>query len=234
MSPSSPLRIGVDLAPPAPLCFGVPGTPEFKGFEVELLHALSIRLERPPSFEVSLWTELLDRLESGHIDLVCTAATITPERERRFLFSTPYLRTQLVLICRRDRIVTELARFDGRVAVRPGTPAETYATRHGARLSTMHLNEEIYRALEEGSADAVIDDLPIGAWFAAQSPALHVGARLAGTDALYGLVCARDAVALKHGLDAALGAMFRDGTYAELYDTWLAPVVGRACDVTDW
>ena len=41
--PRSALRVGVDAAPPPPLCYGVPGDPEFKGFEVDLMHALAER-----------------------------------------------------------------------------------------------------------------------------------------------------------------------------------------------
>lgn len=227
-----PLRIGVDAAPPGPLCLGVPGEVTFAGFEVDLMHALGDRLGRPVVFDALRWTELLAKLDTADLDLVCTAATITPERARRFLFSTPYLRTQLALICRRDHVVTGLEGGSVRVAVRPGTPAEAYATRHRAEASTFHMNTEIYHALEEGSVDAVIDDLPIGAWFAAQSASLHMGARLPGTDALYGLVLARDNQPLKGAIDAALQTLFQDGTYARLYDAWLVSLVGRACDIT--
>ena len=227
-----PLRVGVDSAPPPPMCFGVPGSPEFRGFEVDLVNTLAARLQRPLHCEASLWVDLLERLTSGDLDVVCTAATITPERERRFRFSRPYLRTQLALMCRRDRPVSTLSGFAGRLGVRPGTPAEAYGVSHAPALSRFHFNTEVYQALEERSIDAVVDDLPIGAWFAAQSPMLRVGAPLDGTDAVYALVLSKEAAALKLAVDAALGAMFDDGTYARLYDAWLTAVVGDACDVT--
>lgn len=229
---SPPLRVGVDAAPPPPLCFGLPGDPDFKGFEVDLMRTLADRLQRRLTFEASLWTDLLDRLETSRLDLVCTAATITPERERRFLFSAPYLRTELAVICRRREAVVSLAGFDGRVGVRAGTPAEAYAAARDVEVSRFHFNEEVYRALEDRALDAVVDDLPIGAWFAAQSPALRVGAPLDGTDARYGLVLARDAAALKAAVDAAIGSAVEDGEYASLYNRWLSELVGGACDIT--
>jgi ABC-type amino acid transport substrate-binding protein len=230
-TPLSALRVGVDAAPPSPLCYGVPGDPEFKGFEVDLMHALAERLERPLTFHASLWTELLDRLQAGQLDLICTAATITPERERQFLFSAPYLRTRLAVISRRDEAVVGLTGFSGRVGVREGTPAETHATNCGLQPVRFHFNDEVYLALEEGTLDAVVDDLPIGAWFARQAAALQL-ASLDGTDAQYGLVIRRDAPELKAALDRAMRSVIIEGTYSRLYERWLKALVGDACDVT--
>jgi polar amino acid transport system substrate-binding protein len=230
-TPLSALRVGVDAAPPPPLCYGVPGDPEFKGFEVDLMHALAEQLERPLTFHASLWTELLDRLQAGQLDLICTAATITPERERQFLFSAPYLRTRLAVISRRDEAVVGLTGFSGRVGVREGTPAETHATNCGLQPVRFHFNDEVYLALEEGTLDAVVDDLPIGAWFARQAAALQL-ASLDGTDAQYGLVIRRDAPELKAALDRAMRSVIIEGTYSRLYERWLKALVGDACDVT--
>ncbi len=229
--PLSPLRVGVDAAPPPPLCCGVPGDPEFKGFEVDLMHALAERLERPLAFHASLWTELLERLQADQLDLICTAATITPERERQFLFSAPYLRTRLAVISRRDGTVVGLTGFSGRVGVREGTPAEAYAVDCGVQPLRFHFNEEVYRALEERTLDAVVDDLPIGAWFARRSAAFQL-ASLDGTDAAYGVVMRHDAAELSAALDWVMRSAIIDGTYAELYDRWLRALVGDACDVT--
>jgi ABC-type amino acid transport substrate-binding protein len=227
----SPLRVGVDAAPPPPLCYGVPGGQAFEGFEIDLMHALATRLERPLTFHASLWTELLQGLQVGEIDMICTAATITSERERLFLFSRPYLKTRLAVISRREKPVQELRGFGGPVGVRAGTPAELYVVERSVPPLRFHFNEEIYRALERGQLDAVVEDLPIGAWFTAASPALQISP-LDGTETEYGLVLRRGSATLKVTLDEAIGAIVDDGTYARLYERWLKPLVGDACDAT--
>jgi polar amino acid transport system substrate-binding protein len=233
MTLAAPLRVGVDLAPPAPMCFGVPGTPEFKGFEVDLIHAIAERLGRPMQAEASLWAELLDRLNGDALDLICTAVTVTPERQQRFEFSEPYLRTRLAIVCRRDRPVRALTPRAHRVAVRVNTPAERHARQAVPReVLSLHFNDEIYRTLEDDRVDAVVDDHPIGAWFAAQSPLLTVGAPVPDTDAVYSLAFRRGNVVLKDTIDRVLREVFADGSYARFYDTWMAPIVGDACDVT--
>jgi ABC-type amino acid transport substrate-binding protein len=77
----------------------------------------------------------------------------------------------------------------------------------------------------------VIDDLPIGAWFAASLPALQISP-LDATETQYGLVLRRDSAALKTALDEAIGAIIDDDTYARLYQRWLKPLLGDACDLT--
>jgi ABC-type amino acid transport substrate-binding protein len=195
------------------------------------MHALAERLERPLTFHASLWTELLERLQADQLDLICTAATITPERERQFLFSAPYLRTRLAVIARPDEAVVGLTGFSGKVGVREGTPAEAYVVDCGVQPLRFHFNEEVYRALEERTLGAVVDDLPIGAWYARQAAALQL-ASLDGTDAQYGLVMRRDAPELKAALDRAMRSVIIEGTYSRLYESWLKALVGDACDVT--
>jgi len=228
---AQPLRVGVDAAPPAPMCCGLPGEPGFEGFEVDLLRALARHLQRPLIFEASLWATLLERLQARRIDVICTAATITPERERQFLFSEPYLRTRLAVVSRRDVPIRTLEEFRGRVGVRESTPAEAYAVGFGLQPTRFHFNTEVYRALFSGSLDVVVDDFPIGAWFSRQSGGLQVSP-LDGTDVRYATVMRRDDSALKTALDGAILATLADGSYASAYARWLEPVVGDACDVT--
>jgi polar amino acid transport system substrate-binding protein len=229
--PALPMRVGVDAAPPPPLCYGVPGGPAFEGFEVDLMQAVANRLERALTFRASLWTELLQQLQRGELDLICTAATITSERERLFLFSRPYLRTPLAVISRRQQPVRELLAVGGRVGVRAGTPAEVYVVDRNVQPLRFHFNEEMYHWLDQARLDAVIDDLPIGAWFAASLPALQISP-LDATETQYGLVLRRDSAALKTALDEAIGAIIDDDTYARLYQRWLKPLLGDACDLT--
>lgn len=233
------LRVGVDLAPPPPMCFGLPGEATFVGFEVDLLQAIGARLDRTLACEAALWADLLERLETDALDLICTAVTITPERLERFRFSVPYLDTGLTLVSPRTRPVATRAALAAapapRVGARINTPAERLARASvgaGGVVSTFHHNEEVYRALGDGALDVVIDDWPIGAWFAAQSPDLAATGIVDGTAAHYGLAMRRDDAALAEAVNATLAELFADGSYAASYRRWMVPIVGESCEVT--
>jgi membrane-bound lytic murein transglycosylase F len=76
---------------------------EPRGFDYELAKgvadALGVRLEVivPPT-----GADLIPWLEEGRGDIIAAAFTITPEREERLLFSTPYLFVDEVVVQRKD------------------------------------------------------------------------------------------------------------------------------------
>jgi len=76
------LMVGIDDSPPPPMELGEPGSAEFSGFEVDILEAIAGRLGLALRYRRAVWSQILDELERGLIDVVCTAATFTPERAR--------------------------------------------------------------------------------------------------------------------------------------------------------
>ena len=222
-----PLVVGVDLAPPGALNLGVPGTPDFRGFEVDLLAELSARLGRPLRFQAGLWADLLNRLNSGQLDLICTAVTRTPERERQFAFSRPYLRVVLALVCRPDSVVPSLDHVKGPMAVRVNTLAELHLREHfPGVIRTFHHNTDVYGAVTSRTVAAAVDDLPIAAYFAHTSSDLCVAATLPNTESEYGLVMRQTDQDLRGAIDRAILQLRADGTYQQFYARWLQPFLG--------
>lgn len=218
------LIVGLDAAPPPPLQFGPPGTPEFKGLEVDLLAAVGAALGRQLDYEVALWSTLLDRLAEGRLDLVCTAATVTEPRARRFAFGVGYLPISLVLAAPDEGGIMGTADLAGaRVAVRLATVADEWAGAHlpGAHLARFELNTEAYDALRRRAVDALIDDAPIARWFVAATPGLHIVTALPDTAAEYAMVFARANDSLRGSVDAVLRNLAGSGELERLRQEWL-------------
>lgn len=214
---------GVDEAPPEPLNFGLPGSPEFRGFEVDLMHEVAHGLGLAARFHSALWSEILADLVAHRVDVVCGAATVTPERARVVAFSRPYLQIRLVLVTRVGESVDDLRDLGGRlVGVRAATEAERQlqARVPAARLRRFDLNTDQYAALANGTVDAVIDDAPIAGHFARVTPGLTVAAALPGTEGQYAFVVAPDNEALRAALDLVLAGLETDGTLARLAQEW--------------
>jgi ABC-type amino acid transport substrate-binding protein len=68
------LLIGVDEAPPAPLNFGLPGSPDFYGFEVDLTAAIGARMDLAVRYRSALWSTILNELAARRLDMDCGAA----------------------------------------------------------------------------------------------------------------------------------------------------------------
>jgi ABC-type amino acid transport substrate-binding protein len=217
------LSVGVDESPPPPLCFGLPGSPDFRGFEVDLMTAIASRLGVSLKWKSALWSTIFGELESGRLDLICTAATITPERRLHVDYSDPYLETELALIVRRESPIQLPADLAGRtVGVRVATVAEEFVRGHcrpGA-VQTFNLNVDAYQALRDRRVDAVIDDRPIGVFFARTLEGLSVAPRLAGTELQYGMVFAKGNDELRQAVNRALAELRTDSTWERLYRLW--------------
>ena len=216
------LVVGVDEAPPAPMNFGVPGSSDFRGFEVDLTNAIADRLGMDVDYRSALWRVLLTQLSEGIMDIICEAATITPGRRDIVDFSDGYLDTQLALVTRPDRASEQSTQVvDRMTSVRVSTVAEDFARAHvrAGRIRTFDLNTTTYAALSTGEVDLVIDDLPIAEHFA-KMMRLGRPKPLAGTEAQYGYVFAKGNDRLRQSVNDSLRSLRDDGTWRALRERW--------------
>jgi ABC-type amino acid transport substrate-binding protein len=100
-------------------------------------------------------------MKNGMLDAVCSAATITPDRAREVDFCRPHLEISLVVVKRQDESLRDA--FNGRIGVRSGTTAESFAAKRapGCIAKRSESNDELYELLGSGEIDAVIDDSPM-------------------------------------------------------------------------
>jgi ABC-type amino acid transport substrate-binding protein len=221
------LSVGVDSAPPCPMQIGCAGTPGFSGFEVDLLNEIAARLKLSVRYKSALWAEITDALRRGEIDCICTAATITPERQRDFAFSEPYLHLTLAVVTAGEFILDPHRRLDAqlenkRLGVRIATTAAEYITRHfrPSSVRKLHFNDEAYQDLKAGKVDAVLDDSPIAQYFARSVPGLRQPIAIGGTDSCYGIIVRKENTELRGKINVALKSLEADGTSSSLRSKW--------------
>ncbi len=217
------LTVGIDDSPPPPLEMGEPGTSGFHGYEVDLLEAVAERLGLSLAYRRAVWSTILAELAEGEIDVICTAATHTPERAREFDYGRPYLATALSVVVGAGDEAREPADVRGRpFAVRTGTTAEEEIRAHldPAAVQTFEYNAETYDALATLPGGAVVDDRPIAHHFAAERD-LKVLGDLPGTESHYAMVFAKDSP-LRVPVDAELAALEREGRLDEWRQKWLS------------
>ena len=101
-----------------PFDFVVSGTPQ--GFGIDLMNILAKRSGLTFKYVNGYtWDELVDMFFNGKIDLL-HSLSITPEREKKALFSPPYYHSKNVLILRRDVTDTnDLKQLDGKIVALP-------------------------------------------------------------------------------------------------------------------
>ncbi len=211
---------------------GNPDTGDFRGYEVDVLEEVGRRLGFRLSFRRALWSVIVRELLTDNIDLVCSAATITSERESEVDFCSPHLNLALAVV-KRDGM-GEGTSIDGlRVGVRRGTTAEAYAQRHGASEPThkSESNEKLYASLAVGELDVVIDDSPIAQYFANSMPGLRFTGVLPETAGCYAIMVRKGNHTLRAEINTALGEMERDGTLQTFLSKWFGGFGEKALKV---
>jgi polar amino acid transport system substrate-binding protein len=203
------------------------------GFEPDLADALGHVLGVKVRLVNADFSKLLERLATGRSDAVMSALTDTPERERDADFVNYFAAGTSIVVKRGNQEgITDLMGLCGRtVAVEKDTTQVDLLARSqkqcppGRRMTvtTSDTNADALLQLRTGQAQAVLADYP-PAVALTTDPKTRGEYQLASTTqyepGLYGIAVAKDDIALRDALEAALNRVIRSGEYAEILRRW--------------
>lgn len=228
-------RSAVDSTPaPQPLlvCSDIPYEPfefsedgELTGFDVELVDAISARLDRAATFVPTPLDQFTTALDAGTCALVASALPIPDPTSTPLVFSDAYLDVAQALLVRADdapRLSTIAATGGATVGVVTDSPSADFAPGSlppEAAVRQFATADDAMTALAAGEIDAVLTDAPIAEHAALRDPSLVVTERRP-TTTRYGLATNAAGVALLDQVNAALAEIRSDGTYESLTKTW--------------
>ncbi|SDB56391.1 two-component system, NarL family, sensor histidine kinase EvgS [Desulfonatronum thiosulfatophilum] len=129
------------------------------GFSVELLRSALAAMGREVVFQTGPWGEVMGWLEQGEVQVLPLVGR-TPEREKIFDFTVPYMSLHGAIVVRAEtRGVRNLHDLKGRdVAVMRGDNAEEFLRREdrGIMIHTTDTFEQALQELAQGRHDAVV------------------------------------------------------------------------------
>lgn len=194
----------------------------FTGFDMELIRAVGQNLGLELAVTVQPFDGIWLAPASGTCDVVASAMTITPARQRNALFSDPYFEAdQSLLVRAADKPkYPDLASLAGdTVGVQTGTTGADYAEENAPESTTIRSFDEpaaLFPALASGQIDAILQDFPVNRERARVDDAFAVTVDPLDTGESYGFAFAEDNTALKAAVDEQLAAIRGDGTYQKL------------------
>jgi polar amino acid transport system substrate-binding protein len=193
---------------------------KYTGFDIELLDAMAKDQDATLNVTDSDFDTIFASVNAGKCDVVASAVTITPEREKNSLFSDPYFDADQSLLIPADSDVKTLADLKGEtIGVQAGTTGETYAkenTPEGATIKSFPDAAALFAAINAGQIAAILQDLPVNSDRATKDDTVKVVDTIP-TGEKYGFVVAKDNTELQKQLNEALSTAKEDGTYDELY-----------------
>lgn len=222
MATKKVLKVGLDSAAPFPMHSDY-NSEKFEGFEVDLLKAITAKLGLEVQYEVSLWSTILEQLFKGELDLICSAVTVTSSRKHILEFSNPYLEFRLCAVVRQEDSLDSLTDFRNKsIGVREATVAERYVMDQFPANNIVYAitNKELYRKLQAGKIDILVDDSPIAGGFLQKNKKLKIGMFLPKTDSTYAVAMKKGDVKLKAKFNEVIALLKEDGTYKTIYEQW--------------
>lgn len=194
----------------------------YKGFDIELMQALGKAGGFDPVFKNTSFDSIPGDLQANSADLSISALTITPDLQQLVDFSVPYMETGLVIAVRKDNnAVGDLEDLKGKpLAARTASNGADQCREISSSVKLFDTVPEALAAVRRGDAVAVIDSMPITAYYVNQSPDDF---KLAGSiinEKHYGIAVAKNRPELLQKINDGLNKLKADGEYAALYKKW--------------
>ena len=217
------LKVCSDI-PYAPFEFEDAASPTgFSGFDMELISAIAAELDLTPVISITPFDGIWLQPAAGACDIVASAMTITEERQENALFSDPYFNADQSLLVTSANEGMTLADTDGKtIAVQVGTTGEIYATENkpaGAELLSFDEPGAMFLALESGTVDAILQDLPVNGFRAVSEPNFAISETYPTEEQYgFGMSLANDGLAGQ--INDALKSLKDNGTYGDIYEKY--------------
>lgn len=215
------LTVGLDYAAPVPLHTDY-NSGTFVGFEVDIINALAGELNALLNFHISYWKDIVSDLRQGKSDLVCSAATVSEDKQKIVTFSKPYLDFHLCTVVNNVKPFSISALKRKTIGVREDSEAKYLLLREfpEATLVISDTNDELYGKLKNMEVDALVDDSPIAYGFTSKDAQLSIGELIPGTGSSYAIMLRHGNEDLKQDINTILEKLEREGTLQQLKKKW--------------
>ena len=223
------LRVGTEPTF-APFEFQKEGSKEYTGFDMDLARAIGKQLGMKVEIVSMGFDGLIPALNAGNIDAVAAGMTITPERAKSIKFSDAYYKSGLAIMVQKgNSTITGIDSLKGKkIAVQIGTTGAMEAHKIAdAKVVEFNTNTEAALELKNGGVDAVVNDLPVVAYFLQQGGGKDY-AKMVGkvvTSEEYAIAVKKDNEKLAGDINKALAELKKNGEYDKIYKTWFGEQV---------
>jgi len=196
---------------------------ELTGYDVDVARAVAKKIGYDIEFVEAPWDAMLAAFDSGKSDVIFNQAGITPEREQKYLFSTPYAVSHPVLIIHKDNhTITGFSDVRGKVLAQ--TLMSNYVERAeelGATVTGTDGFSKTVQLVSEKRADGTLNDDIALYDYLKQKPDAPVKIVSVADDAVKsGAMLHKKDRALHKKIDQAIQELLADGTLAKLSDTY--------------
>jgi ABC-type amino acid transport substrate-binding protein len=212
------LTVGSDIPYP-PFEFG---KPPYQGFDVDVVNAVAEGLGSKATFKKTPFDTIFRDLAQGKFDLVVSASTITPERQKTVDFSDSYFPADQSLMVKQGSAIKTVDDVAGKViGAQLGTTGADYAKNEtdAKTVRTYDLIDDAFNALEAGQVEAVINDCPVSK-YAERAHKNLVVVQAIQTNEEYGIAFQKGSDELRTAVNEQLAKLKDNGELEKISNKW--------------
>lgn len=212
------LRVGVEGTYPPMTYHDEDG--KLTGFDVEVAEKIAEKLGVTAEFTESGWDSLLAGIDSGRLDTVINAVSITDEREIKYDFAGPYFYiTQQIVVATDDDSITDMDSLKGKKVANTVTTAYMDILEEaGAELVPISTAEEAASLITSGRADFTTFNSVVFNEYLTQHPEAGLKAAFDIPDVIdtYAVPVKKGETRLHDAIQQALDELSQEGVLTEL------------------
>ena len=194
---------------------------ELVGYDVEVGKAIAEKLGVTATFVEGEWDGLLAGLDAGRYDIMVNGVGITPDRQEKYDFTTPYAYNRTAVIVRGDyNEITSMEDLNGKNTA--NTISSTYAEQAEAYGATVTGVDDLNQTIElllAGRIDATLNAEVVFADYQNAHPEANIKIAAYSDDVEQVAIPVRkgtDTATLLEAINQALAELDADGTLSEL------------------
>ena len=234
---SGVLKVGIEGTYPPYTYHGEDG--ELTGFDVEVAKAIADKLGVEADFTESAWDSLLAGIDSGRLDTVINAVSITDERSEKYDFAGPYFYiTQQIVVSKDNDDIVDMDSLNGKKMANTATTAYLDLLEDaGASLVQINTADEAVSLISSGRADFTTFNSVVFNEYLQQHPDANLKVAFVIPNVVdeYGVPVKKGETALYDAIQSAIDELKEDGTLSQLsmdyFDTDFTQEADSADDI---
>ena len=198
---------------------------EHVGFDIDIVNGIAEEVGFDVNLKITNFDGIIPGLQTGAFDIAIAGITITEERKETVDFTSPYYKSGTRIGVPVDNTdINSMEDLEGKtVASRLGSAPLEYLQENVPTANALPFEQldQMYLAVEGGTADALLYDAPNVEYYIAttgEGTLKAVGDLYEAQE--YGIAISKENGALVEAMNQALATMIDDGRYAEIYEKW--------------
>ena len=216
------VKVGTEGTYP-PFTYEDQRTKKLTGYDIEVARAVADRAGWRLRFVQAPFDAIFPALDAKRVDMIANQVTITPERQAKYLFSTPYTVSSGVIVTRADDdSVHSLADVKGKSSAQSTTSSfAQVATQAGAQVQPVEGFTQAITLLKQKRVDVTINDSLALLEYQKTTgdKSVKIAAKI-DPPTKQAFVFRKNEAALQTQVDGALKALKADGTLARISEKY--------------